>query len=89
MKYMYIKYKNNIKTSLIKEDNKIICNFDTIKSFKKASDLNSHINNSHIKKAACKVLDMNKYVNNKNNIIDEEITQFFFNSIHKNYLKNR
>lgn len=92
MKYIYVNYNSNMRKSIIKDNDKIkidcceltktqhIANsFDSSKS----NDNSCNINNS------CKVIRIKPYIDNKKNTVDEEITQFFFDSIHKNYIKNR
>lgn len=80
MDIMYVKYNRNQRCSIIKEGEKIIMNnskiipFEHIKKIKETKSFSD----SH-----------NKNNSRSNTKIDEEITNFFFNSIHKNYLLNR
>jgi hypothetical protein len=82
MKIMYIKYIHGTRQSIIKEDEKIIINASKIIPFEP------------IKKVK---IDECTFNSNKKNIItstfndktNEEITAFFFDAIHKNYLLNK
>ncbi|UZP02221.1 hypothetical protein JW813_10870 [Clostridium botulinum] len=78
MELMYIKYKNNTKSTVIKDGDKLI------KSESKIIPLRS---NEKIKESK------NYYNNISNEIsedkINEQITNFFFNAVHKNYLANK
>ncbi|MDR5588692.1 hypothetical protein [Clostridium aquiflavi] len=79
MELMYIKYKNNIKSTTIKDGNKLIRSEAKViplrnkENFKKPKTYYSNISN--------KVNDDDK--------TNEKITNFFFNAIHKNYLANK
>jgi len=83
MEVMYIKYMHGIKHSIIKEGGNIMINESKIIPFEP------------IKKEERK--KYNIHFNNRKNIIDttfndttnDEITTFFFDSIHKNYLSTR
>ncbi|MGN0144801.1 MAG: hypothetical protein ACI398_07450 [Clostridium sp.] len=46
-------------------------------------------NNSNSTINSCNVINIESYLNKKNNTIDDKITKFFFDSVHKNYLRNR
>ena len=83
MEVMYIKYMHGIRHSIIKEGGNIMIDESKIIPFKP-------INKTEINKP-------NHHFNNRKNIIDttsndktnEEITMFFFDAIHKNYLSTR
>lgn len=88
MKYIYVKYKLNTRESIIKDNNGI--NHECSKISHKSSLEESYNNdNSCRNTASSKIISIKPYAENKENTINEEITQFFFDSIHKNYLKNR
>ena len=74
MKYMYVKCNSNKRESIIKENDNI--------RYESSESLKDKCN-------SCKVIDMNSYIDKKNTILDDKITKFFFDSIHKNHLKNR
>lgn len=87
MKYIYVKYKYDIRESIIKNNDKIKHDCTKISyknSLKKSNNINSYRNTD-----SSKIINIKPYLENKENTINEEITQFFFDSIHKNYLKNR
>ncbi|NFO03033.1 hypothetical protein FDB23_02715 [Clostridium botulinum] len=78
MELMYIKYKNNIKSTVIKDGDKLIKSESKIIPLKSKEKINESKN----------------YCNNISNEISEEkineqITNFFFNAVHKNYLANK
>ena len=83
MEVMYIKYMHGIRHSIIKEGENIIISESKIIPFQpiKKEERNKH----------------NIRFNNTKNIMDttftdktdEEITTFFFDAIHKNYLSTR
>ena len=83
MEVMYIKYMHGVRHSTIKEGENIMINESKIIPFQpiKKEEINKH----------------NIHFNNKKNIINttfndntnEEITTFFFDAIHKNYLSTR
>ena len=83
MEVMYMKYMHGIRHSIIKEGENIIINESKIIPF------------NSIKKT--EIYEHTPHFNNRKNIIDttftdktnEEITMFFFNAIHKNYLSTR
>lgn len=75
MKLMYIKYSNGIRHSIIKENENSIVNNSKIIPINK--------NAFHIKPNESNVVSID------NNRIDEEITNYFFNAIHNNYLSTR
>lgn len=100
MKYMYVNYKSHTRESFIADDNIIEHDYtninqentsatysDITKDFADKSDikaLNSY--NSHNQDL---IISIEPYLKAKEKTINEEITQFFLDSIHKNYLKNR
>ncbi|MDR3597306.1 hypothetical protein [Clostridium sp.] len=83
MEIMYVKYVNGQRHSIIKEGENIIMNnskiipFDSINKVKE--NRNTPYSNNIQQKNDSKSSDK----------INEEITNFFFNAIHKNYLSNR
>lgn len=83
MEIMYVKYVNGHRHSIIKEGENIIMNnskiipFDSIKKIQKEENTLSLNNTKH------------KSNSNSSDTINDEITNFFFNAIHKNYLSNR
>lgn len=85
MKYMYVVYNSNKRKSVIKENDNIKHELIELSqtSTKESSESLTDNFNSY------KVIDFKDYVNNKNDNINDEITKFFFESIHKNHLKNR
>ncbi|WP_315078799.1 hypothetical protein [uncultured Clostridium sp.] len=78
MDLMYIKYKNTMKSTTIKEGNNLI------KSESKIIPLKSNNKIKESKNYSNKI--SNKISDDK---IDEKITNFFFNAVHKNYLNNK
>lgn len=88
MKYIYIKYKLNRRESIIKDN--IGINHEYSKISHNSSLKESYNNDNSCKNtASSKIIKIKPYIENKEITINEEITQFFFDSIHKNYLKNR
>lgn len=81
MEMMYIKYVNGERYSFIKEGEHIKMNNSKIIPFEPTIKENEYTpysnNNKH------------KANSDSNDKINEEITNFFFNAIHKNYLLNR
>lgn len=83
MEVMYIKYVNGERHSIIKEGENIIMNNAKVIPFKPVKKVEK---TEHI-----------PHITNKRNIItstsddkiNEEITAFFFDSIHRNYLLGR
>lgn len=82
MRYMYVKYNSTKRESIINQNNTLEHESCKLSPTKKSHD-SIKINNSE------KIIDMNSYIDNKNNILNDKITKFFFDSIHKNHLKNR
>lgn len=83
MEIMYVKYTNGIRHSIIKEGDDCIMNDSKIIPFNKEKKVKintattSSISNESSITSIC------------NNKINEEITNFFFDAIHKNYLSIR
>lgn len=78
MDIMYIKYKGCRRETIIKDKSNILKN-DTLLSN----------NNSKIVTTPSKIFDFTEYKNKKEQLLNDEITNYFFEQIHKNYLKNR
>ena len=78
MDMMYIKYKGCRRQNIIKDKLSILKN-DTLLSN----------NNSKTVTTPSKILDLNKYRNDKDQILNNQISNYFFEQVHKNYLKNR
>lgn len=85
MKIMYVKYMNGERHSIIKEGEEIISSSSKIIQFD--SITKSKINKSAYTNSLKEKKSENYY--NSDNKINEEITNFFFNAIHKNYLSNK
>lgn len=83
MEVMYLKYINGTRHSIIKEGGNIIMNDSKIIPFKSKKKLDA--------KKSSPTYDYTKdsITSTYNDEINEEITNFFFNSIHENYLSNR
>jgi hypothetical protein len=83
MEVMYLKYAQGIRRSIIKEGENISINDSNIIPFEPAKKV--EINKS--------LPPFNSEESNAtstyNNKVNEEITIFFFNAIHKNYLLGR
>lgn len=80
---MYLKYSNGIRHSVIKDCGHTIINDSKITSFEPAKKV--EINKSLPPFNSEESDDTSTY----NNKVNEEITIFFFNAIHKNYLSGR
>ncbi|WP_236898196.1 hypothetical protein [Clostridium beijerinckii] len=83
MELMYVKYINGERHSIIKNGDDIIMSNSKIIKFDSAKKQKTNEHTPYLKKKN------NKVHNNSNDKINEEITDFFFNAIHKNYLSNR
>lgn len=83
MELMYVKYINGERHSIIKNGDDIIMSNSKIIKFDSAKKQKTNEHTPCLKKKN------NKVHNNSNDKINEEITDFFFNAIHKNYLSNR
>lgn len=83
MEIMYIKYKNGIRHSIIKEGDHSIMSNSKIIPFnqEKKVKINKPTTPSNSNKSS-----ITSICNNK---VNEEITNFFFDAIHKNYLSIR
>ena len=79
MDMMYIKYKGCKRQTTIIKDKSIILKNATL-----LSD-----NNSKTVATPSKILYLNKYRNDKDQILNDKISNYFFEQVHKNYLKNR
>ena len=83
MEVMYLKYMHGIRHSIIKEDRNIVINDSKIIPFKPKEKVS--VNKS--------ILPFNStessITSTCNDKINEEITNFFFDAIHKNYLSSR
>ncbi|EES48695.1 hypothetical protein NE172_05675 [Clostridium botulinum] len=78
MELMYIKYKNNTKSTVIKDGDKLIkseSNIIPLRSKEKIKESKNYCNSIS-----------NEISEDK---INEQITDFFFNAVHKNYLANK
>ncbi|ACD53411.1 hypothetical protein FDB55_14610 [Clostridium botulinum] len=78
MELMYIKYKNNIKSTVIKDGDKLIKSESKIIPLRSKEKINESKN-------CCNNIS-NEISEEK---INEQITNFFFNAVHKNYLANK
>ncbi|MDO5516268.1 MAG: hypothetical protein Q4F66_01865 [Clostridium sp.] len=78
MDMMYIKYKGCRRKTIIKDKSNILKN-DTLLSN----------NNSKTVTTPSKTLDFTEYKNKKEQILNDEISNYFFEQVHKNYLRNR
>lgn len=83
MGVMYIKYIHGIRYSIIKEGENILMTNSNIIPFKTAKKLS--VNKSTTSFNSKKSIITSTY----NDKINEEITNFFFDAIHKNYLSSR
>jgi len=83
LELMYVKYINGERHSIIKDGDDIIMSNSKIIKFDSAKKqkVNEH--------TPCSKKKNNEAYNNSNDKINKEITDFFFNAIHKNYLSNR
>lgn len=83
MEIMYVKYTNGIRHSIIKEGDHSIMNDSRIIPFNQEKKVK-------INKAATSFnSNENSITSICNNKVNEEITNFFFDAIHKNYLSTR
>ncbi|NMF06349.1 hypothetical protein ACUH7Y_12615 [Clostridium beijerinckii] len=83
MELMYVKYINGERHSIIKNGDDIIMSNSKIIKFDSAKKQKTNEHTPCLKKKN------NQVHNSSNDKINEEITDFFFNAIHKNYLSNR
>ncbi|MBW6410600.1 hypothetical protein [Clostridium weizhouense] len=83
MEFMYIKYKNGIRESIIKKGENILMKDKKIISFENRKRKTSFQSTTRS--------EIHPYTKNvcMQNKLDQEITDFFFNAVHKNYLSNR
>lgn len=80
MDVMYIKYNNGQRYSIIKEGENIIMNNSKIIPFNSAKNIKNGYNTNSNNINTKDTYDYN---------IDEKITNFFFEAIHKNHLLNK
>lgn len=78
MKIMYIKYTNGIRHSIIKESDHSIISDSKIIPFNQEKKINKDATSSNSNESSTTSICNNK--------VNEEITNFFFDAIHKNYL---
>lgn len=78
MDMMYIKYKGCRRKTIIKNKSNILKN-DTLLSN----------DNSKIVTTPSEILDFTEYKNKKEQILNDKISNYFFEQVHKNYLRNR
>lgn len=78
MDIIYIKYKGSKRQTIIKNKSTILKN-DTLLSN----------NNSKIVTMPSKILNIDEYKDNKEQLLNDQISNYFFEQVHKNYLKNR
>lgn len=83
MEVMYLKYTNGIRHSIIKEGGHAIINDSKIIPFNSQKKVTVDKSTAPFKS---KESDITSTCNDK---INEEITKFFFDAIHKNYLSNK
>jgi hypothetical protein len=83
MEVMYLKYIHGIRHSIIKEGGNIIMNDSKIIPFKlaKKAPVNKSTPSFNSKESSITPICNDK--------INEEITNFFFDAIHRNYLSSR
>lgn len=81
MDAMYIKYINGRRYSIIKEGENILMSNEKIIPFESRTKVKK---DNTVSPRISNVISISTYDN-----VNEKITNFFFNSIHKNYLKNR
>ena len=83
MEIMYVKYTNGIRHSIIKEGENSIMSDSKIIPFNKEQKVK-------INKAATSSISTESMITSiYNTKVNEEITNFFFDAIHKNYLSIR
>lgn len=78
MDIMYVKYRGSKRQTIIKNKSTILKNNTLLSN-----------NNSKIVTKPSKILNIHEYRNIKEKTLDDEISNYFFEQIHKNYLKNR
>lgn len=83
MKVMYIKYENGNKYSTIKEGENIIMSTEKIIPF--SSKHMSTESTVTYNPTSSKIIPLS----NSDSKINEKITNFFFDAIHKNYIRNQ
>ena len=77
---MYIKYNNGIRHSIIKECDDFFISNSKIIPFASKKEVQIDKSTFPVKSNESNIISI------CNNKIDEEITNFFFNAIHQNYL---
>lgn len=80
MNVMYIKYKNSKMQSIISKGDAIIINNSKVIPFKKIEKAAVYNNTTTFTTTSSNDLE---------DILNEEITNYFLNAIHRNYLLNR
>lgn len=87
MKVMYIKYEKGKKHTTIKEGENIIMNTENIINLpiKQISTESSLTYNS----TSINVIPLSNSTSDISHDIDEKITNFFFDAIHKNYIRKQ
>lgn len=85
MEVMYLKYTNGTRHSIIKEGGNILMNDSNIIPFKPAKKVSVNKSKSTPPFNSTESSITSRY----NDKVNEEITIFFFDAIHKNYLSNR
>jgi hypothetical protein len=83
MKVMYLKYIHGIRHSIIKEGGNIIMNDSKIIPFKPDEKIQINKSTTFFNSKE------NSITSTFNDKVNEEITNFFFDAIHKNYLSSR
>lgn len=83
MKYIYVKYSSNKRESIVKDNEGIICKSTEMSDVKLPSNTFKNVENS------CRVIELSSKINRRIDTENDEITKFFFDSIHKNYMRNR
>ena len=83
MEVMYLKYTNGTRQSIIKEGGNILMNDSNIIPFKPAKKVSVNKSTPPFNSTESSI------TSTCNDKINEEITNFFFDAIHKNYLSSR
>lgn len=94
MDFMYIKYKNKKRHSIIKNGDNILNTDSTIiplkqKELKNPSSISNPFSNIKNNTTVIPVIELKKYNSSHDNDKNDEITNFFLNAIHRNYLRNK
>lgn len=83
MEFMYIKYNNGIRHSIIKGCNHSFISNSKIMPITAKKEVEINKNTFPVNSNESKIIPI------CNSKVDEKITNFFFSAIHKNYLNNR